>query len=235
MYYALAGALLVTAGVVVWLSSLLGVAGLLAALVLALCTLIAIALIAWTKNREEHLYEERPRIVEIRKPLTPANYTVRSNMDPPFFSFESQNYGTPRPRTRIKNVPIDHYLELQGQIEKLTNSIELLSEQLAQAKAEITVIDAEGQKVEAPTLLVRDVISEPDHEAEAAQAKPQPLVDTTITKAAKKTWRTPSRSLTKIADSASDEPKRKSPRPPSYVLEIIANTQKQYSRLWRRN
>jgi hypothetical protein len=236
MYYVLAGALLVTAGVVVWLSSLLGFAGLVIALVLALSGLIAIGLSYWMKNREEHLYDARPRITDIRKPLTPANYTVRSNMDPPFFSFESQNYGKSRARTRIKNVPIDRYLELQQQIDALTQAIAGLSEQLANAKAEITVLDADGQKVEAPTLLVRESAMEPEVAAEPTP-DPRPLVDTTLRKTERVTWRTSREAAGSggvAAGTAHVEPRR-GPRPPSVVMETLANTQKHISRLWRRS
>lgn len=235
MYYVLAGALLVTAGVVVWLSSLLGSAGLVIALVLALSGLIAIGLIYWMKNREDHLYDHRPRIADIRKPLTPANYTVRSNMDPPFFSFESQNYGKPRARTRIKNVPIDRYLELQEQIDGLTQAIAGLSEQLANAKAEITVLDADGQKVEAPTLLVREPAVESEVAAEPTP-DPRPLVDTTLRKTERVTWRTSREAsgLGGVAAGTAHVETRRGPRPPSVVLETLANTQQHLSRLWRR-
>ena len=237
MYYVLAGALLVTVGVVVWLSSLLGTVGLMIALLLALSGLIALGIIYWLKNQEEHLYAGRPQITSIRKPLTQANYTVRSNMDPPFFSFESQNYGKPRARTRIKNVPIDRYLELQEQIADLTKAISGLSEQLANAKAEITVLDAEGQKVEAPTLLVREPVAERSAAVAPAVEPPRPLVDSTLRKTERVKWRT-SRDVSEpggIGAGTAHVEERRGPRPPSVMMETLANTQKHLSRLWRRS
>lgn len=183
MIYALAGGLVSTAILVVWLSSLLGIVGFAIALLLALAGLIAIALVYWLRNREEHLVEEMPRIHEIRKPLTPANYSVRTNLDPPFFSFESQNYGEAKPRTRIKNVPIDRYLELQEKIDALTAGITALSDQLATAHAQIASLGQEEGEKEAATIVIREVETPVVVEAPVVPAPRLPLVDTTVNKA----------------------------------------------------
>lgn len=242
MIYALVGGLAVTAGLLVWLSSLLGVAGLIIALILALGGLIAFAVVYWMRNQEEHLYEELPRLTSIRKPLTPAYYPVRSNMDPPFFSFESQNYGKPKPRTRVKNVPIDRYLELQEQIDTLTQAIAALSEQLSNTKAEIAVLDSEGKTVETTTLVVRDPSPEPQEPVGVVEA-PKPRVDSTLSKSESRNWFRKPPELPVMPDVTHDgpyessdaEPQRRGPRPPSYVMEILANTQQGLSKLWRRS
>lgn len=203
----LAVAIVVLAAWIVWLVSFGGLAGLVSALFLALCGLGGLAIWFWGRKQNEHLYRQLPEIREIRKPLTPANYSVRSNLDPPFFSFESQNYGDAKPRSHIKNVPIDRYLELQSHIDGLSSLISTLSNQLAEAKAEITIFDAEGQQIEAPTLLLAKPIAA---ESITSPVAPQPLFDNTFS-----------------------NPKR-GPRPPNVVIETLANTQQHISKLWRR-
>lgn len=239
MIYVFAGALLVLAGFLVWLSSLLGVAGLIISLFLALSALIAGGLVYWLSNREDHLYEDLPRIQDIRKPLTPVNYALRSNLDPPFFSFESQNYGDSRPRTRIKNVPIDRFLELQDNIDGLTDAIAQLSKQLVQAHSEIASLKSEDEQTELPANVVHEHEADaPAAEPEPAAERPRPLIDTTVNRAQ-------SRGLFKRAPALPTLPETK-PLPRQAegrkysgdssfgmrLIELIANNKPQLPRLW---
>jgi hypothetical protein len=236
MIYALAGGLVATAILIVWLSSLMGTAGFVIALIVALSALIAIALIYWLRNREEHLYEDLPRLQEIRKPLTPANYSVRTNLDPPFFSYESQNYGEPKPRTRIKNVPIDRYLELQEKIDALTEGIAALSEQLTAAHAQIATLGHEEGENEAATIVIREVEPIAVAEPPAPPAPRLPLVDTTINKAKGKSLfkRAPALPVYPEIRPEPESRERRRSGTEQFFIETMANTQQQLSKMWRR-
>ena len=229
----LALAIVFLAVVMVWLVLLLGTAGLVVSLFLALVSLFA--LIAWRilRDREERLYQDLPRIQPIRKSLTPANYSVRTNLDPPFFSYESQNYGESRPRTRIKGVPIDRYLELQQKIDDLTQSITELNLKLAAAKAEISAVDSDNQSGDLPVLVLREVVHESGGST-SSEERAKPLLDTVTKKTAKISW------FRGAGDSSVPRPEnevapRSGPRPPSIVMETLANTQQHISKLWRRS
>lgn len=229
----LAVALVLLTAAMVWLVFLFGTAGLVFSLFFTLLSLLTLIVWLVVRNREEHLYRDLPRIEPIRKPLTPANYSVRTNMDPPFFSYESQNYGESRPRTRIKGVPIDRYLELQRKIDDLTQSITELNLKLAAAKAEISVASSGDESGEAPVLVLREVV----HEAAASTSSDEramPLLDTVTKKTAKGSWfRGASTSVSPQPEN--DSAVRTGPRPPSVVMETLANTQQHLSKLWRRS
>lgn len=234
MIYALVGGLVVTAGLLVWLSASLGVVGLVVALCLALGGLIYIAVSFWKSAAEEHLYSTLPRVESIRKPLTPANYTVRSNLDPPFFSFESQNYGDKRPRTRIKNVPIDRYIELQERIDQLSKAIAKLTEQLANAKAAVTITEADGEVSESPTLLIREPVAPAAPTDSGFRPASRPLVDSTlrVSRIPKRKEKSLGLSDTEPRNATAPTEKRKGPRAPNTFLEILANRSPRFPRIW---
>ena len=114
----------------VWAASQLGFAWVVVALVLSLGSLIYVILRQRAGKVVEHLYERAPGVATIRQALTPMEYSYRSNLDIPFFSFESQNYGTKTPRKRVRGIPIDRFLDFESRMETLLDEMKRLQSQL---------------------------------------------------------------------------------------------------------
>jgi hypothetical protein len=51
-------------------------------------------------------------------------------LDIPFFSFESQNYGTKTPRKRVRGIPIDRFIEFASTTDALLKQVQMLHGQL---------------------------------------------------------------------------------------------------------
>ena len=141
MELVLTAALVIGAIGLVWAASQLGFAWVIFALILSLGALIFLILRQRAASKEEHLYDSTPVVSSIRQPLTPMEYSYRSNLDIPFFSFESQNYGKKTPRKRVRGIPIDRFLELQEKIDCLNTAISDLLEKLRSAQAAETKVD----------------------------------------------------------------------------------------------
>jgi hypothetical protein len=130
MELVLTAALVIGAISLVWAASQLGFAWVVVALVLSLGSLIYVILRQRAEKVEEHLYERAPSVATIRQPLTPMEYSYRSNLDIPFFSFESQNYGKKMPRKRVRGIPIDRFIEFESKTDALLKQLHMLHGQL---------------------------------------------------------------------------------------------------------
>jgi hypothetical protein len=223
MELVLTAALVVAAIGIVWFVSQLGFFWAVFALILSLGALIFIILRQRAAVREEHLYDQTPSVTSIRQPLTPMEYSYRSNLDIPFFSFESQNYGKKTPRKRVRGIPIDRFIEFESRTETL----------LEEMRALRTQMDSMHQRLvtESPERL--DSSTAPSSNATTAQtANPatssnfdvtraaQPRFDTTATTQPKKfkeqiqrlqtEFRLPLTKRTRVANRPSNQPRRPS-------------------------
>jgi hypothetical protein len=137
MELVLSAALVIAAIGIVWFVSQLGFFWAVFALILSLGALIFVILRQRAVVREEHLYDQTPSVSSIRQTLTPMEYSYRSNLDIPFFSFESQNYGKKTPRKRVRGIPIDRFIEFESKTDNLLEEIQRLRSQLDLVKDHI--------------------------------------------------------------------------------------------------
>lgn len=111
---------------VIWIACQVNLFWSLVAILVILGSSLWLWLASRAKKQSDHLYDEPPTITPIRGNPTPQRYNFeRTFLDAPFFNLESRNYGKIKPRKRVRNIPIDRFLELQ-------EKIDALSEQLSQ-------------------------------------------------------------------------------------------------------
>lgn len=173
----LVAALTLGAVAAIWFLSQLGFVWVVVGLSICLLSLIVTFLKKRMANKDEHLYDAPPIISSIRQPLSPMDYSYRSNLDVPFFSFESKNYGKKTPRRRVRGIPIDRFLEFEVKTETLLNQMQELSDQIS------TVVS----QVSSARATVAEITSKPEartvtklNEAVTHQASPTPKHDTTL-------------------------------------------------------
>jgi hypothetical protein len=170
MEFVLTAALVIGAIGVVWAASLLGFVSVVVALIFSLGALIFVILRQRAAKSDEHLYDRSPVVVPIRKPLTPMEYSYRSNLDIPFFSFESQNYGKKTPRKRVRGIPIDRFFELQEKIDGLNTTISDLLGKLQSARVGDTKLDDVGS--DKFIFVYPPAAAEPEFSAKTIEASP---------------------------------------------------------------
>lgn len=171
MELVISAALIIVAIGIVWCASQLGLYWTIFALSLSLGALIYIILRQRAAVRDEHLYDRTLSVPAIRQPLTPMEYSYRSNLDIPFFIFESQNYGKKKPRTRVRGIPIDRFTQFELKTDSLLEEIQRLRSHLDSIQGQLPA-NSQSKSISSTTSTVSQAHLHASAEVLMSEAKP---------------------------------------------------------------